>query len=313
MNKRLGSWLTGIFTFLALCGCVSADGVVIAAPEDKSLRNNFDPTAWGAETPPPEPSLTPSLLPSQTLPPTWTPFVITPPSSSGPWIIGYSTERRPIEMYQFGNGSVQKMIVAGIHGGNEWNTTALARELIARIREKPEIVPSNTTLFIIPLLNPDGEARAHGVDGRVNANGVDLNRNWDYRWTADWNRAGCWIYRPVTGGEYAGSEPETAALAGFIKTHTLDALISYHSAALGIFPGGIPPDPRSEDLARTVAAVSPYPYPPIDTGCQFTGNMVDWASSQGIAALDIELSDHSHIDLDINLRILDVFLNWQGK
>ncbi|NTW08608.1 MAG: hypothetical protein HGA28_03470, partial [Anaerolineaceae bacterium] len=118
---------------------------------------------------------------------------------------------------------------------------------------------------------------------------------------------------PVTGGEYAGSEPETAALAGFIKTHTLDALISYHSAALGIFPGGIPPDPRSEDLARTVAAVSPYPYPPIDTGCQFTGNMVDWASSQGIAALDIELSDHSHIDLDINLRILDVFLNWQGK
>ncbi len=216
-------------------------------------------------------------------------------------------------MYQFGNGALQRMIVAGIHGGNEWNTTALARELITRIREKPEMIPSNVTLYILPLLNPDGEARAHGVDGRVNANGVDLNRNWDYHWTADWNRDGCWIYRPVSGGEFAGSEPETAALAGFIRTHKIDALISYHSAALGIFPAGIPPDARSLELAHAVAAVSPYPYPPIDTGCEFTGNMVDWASSQGIAALDIELSNHTHTDFDINKRILEVFLNWSEK
>jgi hypothetical protein len=82
---------------------------------------------------------------------------------------------------------------------------------------------------------------------------------------------------------------------------------------LGIFPGGIPPDPWSESLAKAVSAVSPYPYPPIDTGCQFTGNMVDWASSQGIAALDIELLDHSHSDFEINLRVLEVFLNWRGK
>ena len=231
----------------------------------------------------------------------------------GPWVIGYSGERRPIQLYQFGNGPIQRMIVAGIHGGNEWNTTALARELIDRISAKPDLVPRNVTLYIIPLLNPDGEARAHGVDGRVNTNGVDLNRNWDYHWQADWNRDGCWTYREVTSGKYAGSEPETAALSAFIQSHQIDALISYHSAALGIFPGGIPPEERSVSLARAVAEVSPYPYPPIDTGCDFTGNMVDWASTLGIAALDIELTDHTRTDLEINLRVLDTFLNWPGK
>jgi hypothetical protein len=285
--------------------------VVLAAPESASTppRSIF----FGTRTPSPQPSITPSLRPSQTLPPTWTPFVITLPASNGPWIIGYSVERRPIEVYQFGSGPVQKLIVAGIHGGNEWNTTALARELIAHLRNDPGIIPSDTTLYILPLLNPDGEARAHNVDGRVNGHGVDLNRNWDYQWKADWNRDGCWIYRPVTAGVYPGSEPETAALVGFIKTHEIKAMISYHSAALGIFPGGIPPDAPSVDLARVVATVSPYPYPPIDTGCEFTGNMVDWASTRGIAALDIELSDHTHTDFDINLRILDVLLKWSGN
>jgi predicted deacylase len=311
--KRVVLYLTGILLITALSGCSSGEGVVLAAPEGGSSLTPITAATGKPYSPSPDPSVTPSLRPSQTLPPTRTPFVVTPPVASGPWIIGYSVEHRPIEVYQFGNGEVQRMIVAGIHGGNEWNTTALARELVASIQKDPGIIPPTITLFILPLLNPDGEARAHGVDGRVNGNGVDLNRNWDYHWTADWNRDGCWIYRQVSGGKFAGSEPETAALAEFIRTHKIDALISYHSAALGIFPGGIPPDARSLELARAVAAVSPYPYPPIDTGCEFTGNMVDWASSLGIAALDIELSDHAHTELETNLRVLKTFLAWQTE
>ena len=43
-------------------------------------------------------------------------------------------------------------------------------------------------------MNPDGEARASDVDGRVNNNGVDLNRNFPTEnWVADWDRDGCWI------------------------------------------------------------------------------------------------------------------------
>jgi hypothetical protein len=298
----------------SLSGCASGEGVVQAARGLDSTSNvTPPPTRVKTFTPSPIPSITPSLLPSQTLPPTFTPFVITPPSSIGPLTIGFSGQGRPIELYQFGSGRIQRMIVAGIHGGNEWNTTELAQKLIEHLTVHPELIPKDKTLYILPLLNPDGEARAHGVDGRVNNNGVDLNRNWDYNWQANWPKDGCWIFRPVTAGKFAGSEPETAALVSFIKSHPIDALISYHSAALGIFPAGIPPEPRSIKLAEAVAEASPYPYPPIDTGCLFTGNMVDWASTRGIAALDIELSDHSHMDFDINLRILEVFLNWSGK
>ena len=52
------------------------------------------------------------------------------------------------------------------------------------------------------------------------------------------------------------SEPETKALAAFIQSHHFDALINYHSAALGIFAGGLPPDDYSIRLAKAVAAVS---------------------------------------------------------
>jgi hypothetical protein len=309
--------LVGILMLSTLPACAAQSQAEGASSFGLFSKGNNPPqptitlTRRASITPSMIPSTTPTLRPSQTLPPTFTPFVITPLSVSGPFFIGFSVVGRPIEIYQFGSGPIQRMIVGGIHGGNEWNTTALTRELVDYIGGHPYIIPDDITLYIVPLINPDGEARAHGVDGRVNEHGVDLNRNWDYKWQADWSRNGCWIYRPVTAGEFAGSEPETAALMNFIQNHEIDALISYHSAALGIFPAGIPPVKRSVKLAEAVAAVSPYPYPPLDTGCQFTGNMVDWASTLGIAALDIELSDHTHTDFDINLQILKVFLNWR--
>ena len=39
--------------------------------------------------------------------------------------------------------------------------------------------------------------------------------------------------------------------------------------------------------------------------------MVDWAASLDIPAIDIELTDHFHSDLEINLKVLEVFLNWE--
>ena len=107
------------------------------------------------------------------------------------------------------------------------------------------------------------------------------------------------------------SEPETKALAAFIESHSFDALINYHSAALGIFAGGLPPDDYSISLAKAVAAVSTYPYPPIDIGCEYTGGFTDWANEKGIAALDIELTDHTHDDYEMNLKVLDTLLNWK--
>jgi predicted deacylase len=228
-----------------------------------------------------------------------------------PTTIGYSALGRPLEVYRFGDGPIERLIVAGIHGGYEWNTVALAEELIGYLDAHPEAVPPDITLSILHLLNPDGYARSRAASGRANAHGVDLNRNWPSNWQADWSRSGCWDYSPVTGGARPASEPETQALMAFILQHPFDALISYHSAALGIFPGDLSPASPSLRLAEAVAAVSDYPYPPVANGCEFTGQLAGWASDNGLAAIDIELTNHTDTDFQQNLKILDVFLSWR--
>jgi len=310
----LGFWVF-VIVFLSTVGA-GCSLKQASSPADPSA------TAWLATetstpalTAKPSPTARPSItaltsaLLTATLAPTETP---TPtPRSQEFFIIGFSVGGRPLEVYQFGSGPSERLIVAGIHGGNEWNTIALADELIAHLQAHPEIIPANVMLYILHDLNPDGEARGHGPEGRTNDHGVDLNRNWPANWQAEWLEEGCWTLRPVSAGKFPVSEPETKSLQLFLQHHKIDALISYHSAALGIFPGGLPPDKGSVRLAKAIAAISTYPYPPIDTGCQYTGALVDWASQHGIGTLDIELTNHTDTDFDMNLRILNVFMNWK--
>jgi hypothetical protein len=259
------------------------------------------------------PSATPTA--TRTPPPTWTrkpsPTLTFTPPPGNVTIIGYSVGGRPLEVYQFGDGPTQKLIIAGIHGGYEWNTVHLANELITYFNANPTFIPPEVALYLVRVVNPDGYARARGLDGQMNDRGVDLNRNWPSNWMADWPRSGCWTYRPVTGGEFPLSEPETLALAGFISQHNFEASISYHSAALGIFAGGYAEGRPSLRLAEALAEVTSYPYPPIDTGCYYTGQFSDWAADQGIAAVDVELTNHRDTDFETNLRLLEVFLRWR--
>ncbi len=227
-----------------------------------------------------------------------------------PEIIGYSAEGRPLEVYTFGEGEHERMIVAGIHGGDEWNTVTLANQLIEYLNQVPSLIPTGLKLYILRNLNPDGEARAHNKYGRLNHNGVDLNRNFPVNWQKDWDRSGCWNYLPTSGGTGPGSEAETQALMSFIGGHHIEVLISYHSAALGIFPGGLPPDASSTRLAEALAQVSSYRFPPIDTGCAYSGTLADYAVANGSAAVDLELTNHIDPDFDQNLHILNVLLNF---
>lgn len=268
----------------------------------------LDPAMFSPTPSPIPPTFTATNVPPS---PTASPIPVTPaPTTPQPEIIGHSVGGRPLEVYRFGNGPVEKLLVAGIHGGYEYNTINLADELIDYLESHQDIVPADHTLYILRAFNPDGFERSRGFGGRANDNNVDLNRNFPSLWRSEWPRAGCWDYIPITGGTAPGSEPETQALMAFIESHEFQALISYHSAALGIFPGGQPPDAGSLSLAEAFAAVSPYPYPPIDAGCTFTGQFVDWASDIGIPAVDIELTNHQDSDFAINLGILSVFLDW---
>ena len=269
-----------------------------------TATRKIPPTSYFLPTLTPNPRYTPPALETST------PFELM--DGPRPTIIGFSLAARPIEVYTFGAGEKEYLIVAGIHGGYEWNTIELANELITHIDENPGVIPTDVTLFIIRNMNPDGEARAHGVDGRVNNNGVDLNRNFpSENWVTEWDRDGCWIYRPTTGGTYGGSEPETRSVMGFISSRRLRAVISYHSAALGVFPGGVPWTGPSKRLAGALAKATGYPYPPIDTGCEYTGTLADWAVENGVgAAVDMELRNHRDTDFEENLKALKVFLDF---
>lgn len=277
----------------------------ISPPPTLKATLSSTPTA-GIPSSPSPPASTSTPIPSQ---PTAT---ITPtPLPANVELLGFSVAGRPIILHRFGSGKNERLIVAGIHGGNEYNTTLLAWQLNHTIEAQPEIIPGEVTLYIIPSLNPDGFERSWDIYGRANEHGVDLNHNFPYQWVEDWDRDGCWRYLYLTGGKAPASEPETQALMGFILSHPIQALISYHSAAMGIFPGGQPPFAPSVKLAQAIAKVSNYPYPPIDTGCQVSGNLTDWAASLGIPSVDIELSNHRDTDYEQNLLILNTFLKWR--
>ena len=300
--------VVGLVSILAGVTYLNTRGKPVFEPQILELAIAGTPSP----TSPPEiyylPTITPNPLTTPIVVSTPTPFVL--PGGPRPIVIGYSVSGRPLEVYRFGQGERQVMIAAGIHGGYEWNTIALADELIVYVNEHPEIIPSDVTLFILRNINPDGDARAHTKEGRVNDHGVDLNRNFPENWQAEWDRDGCWDSTETTGGSGPGSEPETRAVMNFLSTRRVQALISYHSAALGVFPGGEPWDEESIEMAKALGKVTNYPYPPIDTGCYYTGTLADYAVSLGAAAVDMELRNHRDTDFKLNLKALKVLMDW---
>lgn len=85
--------------------------------------------------------------------------------------------------------------------------------------------------MVAPLVNPDGHLRAKRT--RVNANGVDVNRNFP---TADWGERAMVLWknkyrsdRRRFPGPSAGSEPETKFQQEMIKRFQPQKVLSIHS------------------------------------------------------------------------------------
>jgi predicted deacylase len=268
-------------------------------------------------------AVTPTIATTRTSTPTstitvtaiFTPTLTVTPTSSirETFAIGKSVEERPLEVYRYGDGPIVRMIVAGIHGGYETNTSELIYALMDDLDSGLIVVPEEVTLYLLPVFNIDGFSDYPNLPtGRPNAHGVDLNRNWSVFWQADWDRTGCFSKIPTTAGKFPFSEPETQALRDFLRNKHVDALISYHSAMSAIYAGGRPkPDRASDSLARALAQASPYLYPLVNDPCLYTGQLIDWASKNNIAAVDVELKNHKETDLFINREILQAFLMWK--
>ncbi len=89
--------------------------------------------------------------------------------------IGKSVLRQPIYSLKIGNGEKKILMWSQMHGNESTTTKALFDVLNTLLDKKTELnyILKACTLYIIPILNPDG-AKAYT---RVNANAVDLNRD----------------------------------------------------------------------------------------------------------------------------------------
>ena len=231
------------------------------------------------------------------------------PFIQGPIEIGRSAKHRPIHAFQVGNGPIKRALIGAIHGGYERNTATLLNQMLTYLRRNPQLVPPQMTLYIVPVMNPDGNAA--GTDrarGRMNGNGVDLNRNWDYQW----NITATHGTREVNAGTAPFSEPETRAVRDFIETNQMDAVIFYHSQFDAVFSGAGHDNTKTVELAQYMAEATGYRYRPEGVVGQLTtGDSIDYLTVKaGITAIEIELLTQYSIDWDRNLRGLKAFLVW---
>lgn len=237
-------------------------------------------------------------------------------------IIGSSSEGRPIEAYRFGFGTDVLVFVGGMHGGYEWNTILLAYEAIDYFAERPDAIPANITLYIIPAANPDGlhwaterngrftpeDVAEITIPARFNANEVDLNRNWD----CEWQPVGNWNGREVSAGEQPFSEPETRALRNFFLRQDPEVVVFWHSKADGVYAGGCSDlYAPSYEIGETFAEAAGYNIHEKFNAYPITGDASDWLATQRIPSFTVELTVHDDTEWRQNwagmLALLDHF------
>jgi protein MpaA len=126
-------------------------------------------------------------------------------------LLGQSYEGRPIRVFHRGDPDEIRVLVVGCIHGDVCAGDRIAKRLRAG---RPR---SSLDLWILPSLNPDGRA-AHT---RQNARGVDLNRNFPYRW----RRGPRGRYYP---GRRPASERETRIAMRLILRIEPDITIWFH-------------------------------------------------------------------------------------
>lgn len=136
--------------------------------------------------------------------------------------VGTSVEGLDFYAYQVGDprASTSAVVIGQIHG-DEKAGVKTARALI----DDPRTV-KGISLWVILTVNPDG----NGANTRVNARGVDLNRNWPTAWE-----------KSAKGRKWSGpkavSEPETRALKAFLAKTKPDKVVGLHQPLNGVDTG----------------------------------------------------------------------------
>lgn len=143
----------------------------------------------------------------------------------------YSGQGRALVFRDFSAGQNAKarvLVIGGIHG-DEYSSFSMLFRWLEKLSEQAQTAYD---WRLIPAANPDGLLGNRPAQ-RINANGVDLNRNFP---TRDWQEKAhvYWqqrTYRDVRRypGDAAGSEPETQWLQRVLEQWQPDVVISVHA------------------------------------------------------------------------------------
>ncbi len=219
--------------------------------------------------------------------------------------IGTTAQGRPIYMVKISDNAdidenEDEMLFTSIHHARE--PMGLSQNLFYMwyllenysTDDEVKTLVDNTELYFIPIVNPDGylynqQTNPNGggfwrKNRKNNGNGtfgVDLNRNYGYRWGGASNNTNSQTYQGPSGF----SELETQAIRDFVNQHEFLAALNYHSFSdLLIHPWGYSSNTFTPDQS-TFVTIGNYMTeengyvvgtPNQTVGYNATGNSDDW-------------------------------------
>lgn len=213
--------------------------------------------------------------------------------------IGGSVEGRPIWALRIGSTrpDAVPMLVNGTQHAREWIaamvTTCVADRLVHGYRSDARIrrVLDTTALWVVPVVNPDGYQYSWSSDrywrkNRRGTHGVDLNRNFAIAFGGAGSSSDrrSEIYR----GEYAFSEPESAALRDLVRRESVALHLDFHAyGQLVLYPWTHTPAPApgrdrlvalADTLVGALATRWGTKYTPKSGAALYpaAGTMTDW-------------------------------------
>jgi len=202
-------------------------------------------------------------------------------------VIGSSHLGRPILCYGVIKTPYPRAIIQGAIHAREHITGYLTLKLMQDFYRCGKV----GSLYFIPVMNPDGVVIALNKDKlyKANARGVDLNVNFDARWST-----GSQNVREKASENYIGEKPfsesETMALRDFSLFIKPNYTISYHAKGQEIYYEFFQKDLSCDlELAKLVAKQTGYQ---IKQTPNSAGGYKDWCIEKlKIPALTIEVGD----------------------
>lgn len=190
------------------------------------------------------------------------------PTAPTRYVLGYSVGHRPIVAWLVASGRARRsLLVVGSIAGDEPGGIAVTKVLAA------QAAVAGVSLWLIPSVNPDGAA----LGSRVNADGVDLNRNFPFRWR-HLGAPGSRFY----SGPRPSSEPESRAIEAFIG-RTRPGLAIWLHQPYGLIDDSEGPRWAERQLARALSL-------PLQRLPDYPGSAIGWDDHiVPASAFDVEL------------------------